>query len=220
MVEESLVQKKGSFEAAVIDTIQNYPVFIRAISANAGTIRACYPSIVAQLGLTGLVTMFRRNNKPYLKLGPFTRVKYASDQQGQLTQSLEPAEFEILERQALTLLFICHFVLRTHQLLMPIIRKTRPEIEWIDWQLMPNRFPGDHSGPMGSLFHAIMSGATHLGLVAGNIRIMTFNQSEADEGSSLADNIAGNLTERLRKKQPTALAKCGDAFNWEVCAAM
>jgi hypothetical protein len=198
-----------------LNAIKDFPIFVRAISANAGTIRACYSSIVAQLGLSGLVTTFSKNNKQYLKFGPFMPVKHASDP-GQATPSFEQAEFEIVERQALPLLFICHFVLRTHQLLMPVIRKTRLELEWIDWQLMPNKFPGDHSGPMGSLFNAIMSGATYAHLVAGNVRILTFNQSEEDEGSSLADNIAGNLTERLSKKQPTAFAQCGDAFKWEI----
>jgi hypothetical protein len=209
-------RKKASFEPAAIKAIQIYPVFIRAISATTGAIRASYPSIVAQLGLSGLVTQFTKNSKPYLKFGPFTRVQYVSGQQGQPIPSLRPAEFEIVERQALVLLFICHFALRTHQLLIPVITKTRSEIEWINWQLMPNKFPGDHQGAMGSLFHAIMSGAACSGLVAGNIRIMTFNQSDADAGSGLADNIAGNLTERLRKNQPTALTNCGDAFNWEV----
>jgi hypothetical protein len=208
-------RKNGTFEAVLMKEIRKYPVFIRAISAESGTIRACYTSIVSQLGLSGLVTTFTKNEKPYLKFGPFTRVKFAGESQGQLTQILEPAEFEIIERQALSLLFICHFVLRTHQVLMPIIVKARPEIEWIDWQLMPNKFPGDYNGPMGSLFHAIMSGAAHSRLVAGNIRIMTFAQSADDEGSSLADNIAGNLTERLQKRQPTALVECGDALHWE-----
>jgi hypothetical protein len=72
---------------------------------------------------------------------------------------------------------------------MPVITKTSSEIEWIDWQLMPNKSPRDYHRPMGSLFHAIMSGAVCLGLVARNIGIMTFNQSDADTGSGLADNI-------------------------------
>jgi hypothetical protein len=50
---------------------------------------------------------------------------------------------------------------------------------------------------MATLFHAIMSGASHKQLVAGNIRIATFNNSNEDIGSGLADNIAGLFAEKL-----------------------
>jgi hypothetical protein len=212
-------RKKQTFENAVVKAIRDYPVFIRAISAEAGTIKRCHPHFVSELGLRGLVRTLSKNGKPYLQFGPFTRVRHAADQQGQVQQLLEPAVFDIAERQALPLLFICHFVLKTHRLLMDAIVKTRPSIERIDWQLMPNRFPGDHGGPMGSFFHTIMSGAAHHRLVAGNIRIMTFNRSDDDEGSSLADNIAGDLTERLSKGcTSTTLVNCGEAFGWEILA--
>jgi len=125
--------------------------------------------------------------------------------------------FDVLERQALPLIFICHFVLRMHQKLMPIIKKLRPEIDWVDWQLMPNMFPGGVGGRMASLFHAVMSGAARQGLVAGNMRLMTFDDARDDPGSSFADNIAGWLSEKLGQgAEGFALPIIGDSFDWEI----
>jgi hypothetical protein len=165
--------------------------------------------MIQQLGLTGLVETFLRNEKSYLRFGPFYRVDGQSDP--------EPVHFEIAERQAVPLIFICHYLLRMHQQLMPIIRKRQPKIEWVDWQLMPNKFPGDVRGPMGSLFHAIMSGAAHRALVAGTIRVMTFNNAKDDVGSSFADNIAGWVSEQIGK-DPSGLEfpAIGSSFDGEV----
>jgi hypothetical protein len=184
-------RRKGTFGAALADALPQHDVFVRVICAQGRTISESYPHMIQQLGLSGLVETFVRNEKPYLKFGPFIRVKYGFDP--------EPAYFDIVERQAVPLIFICHFLLRMHQRLMPIIRKQRPEIEWVDWQLMPNKFPGDIKGPMGSLFHAIMSGATQQRLVAGSMRVMTFNNAKDDVGSSFADNIAGWASEQISK---------------------
>jgi hypothetical protein len=137
-----------------------------------------------------------------------------------LDKPLEAAYFEVAERQALPLIFICHFVLRMHQQLMLTIRERRPELEWIDWQLMPNKFPGDVNGPMGVLFHAIMSGAAYRQLVAGNVRIVTIDKSNDDLGSSLADNIAGLLADKLefagKAAWQSALEHIGGSIGWEI----
>jgi hypothetical protein len=210
-------RKNGTFETSLIEAIRNRPVYVRAISAKGHTIRACLPHFTQELRLQGLVTEFFKNERTYLRFGPFTRVTIEGVENSDLITRSEPHKIEIVEHQALPLLFISHFVLRTHQALMPIIRKDRPELEWIDWQLMPNKFPGDHKGPMGSLFHAIMSGATNARLVAGNVRIATFDKAKDDLGSALADNIAGLFTEKLNGDHPTrAFADSGDALEWEV----
>ena len=208
-------RKQHTFEAALIEEITRYPVYIRAISARASTIRECYPHFIKDLRLQGLAIQVTKNDKPYLRFGPFTRVKVeGATEKGLITRS-GPVEFDIIERQALPLLFICHFALRVHQALMLTIKRSQPALEWIDWQLMHNKFPGDHQGPMGSLFGAIMSGATSAGVVSGNILVGTFNNAKDDEGNALADNIAGYLTERLRKGD-SAFASSGDKIVWEV----
>jgi hypothetical protein len=202
-------RRNGEFAVALSDVLPQNGVFIQAISAQSRTIRQSYACMIAQLRLTHLVEAFSKNEKPYLRFGPFTRLRHGREP--------EPAYFEILERQAISLIFICQFVLRTHQLLMPIIITQRPEIEWIDWQLMPNKFPGDVRGPMGSLFHAIMSGTTRIGLAAGNIRIVTFDDAKDDEGSSIADNIAGWLSELISSGQDDlALPLRGKPFGWDI----
>ncbi len=132
----------------------------------------------------------------------------------------EPVEFILAERQGVPLVFICHFLLRIHQQMMPLLKAELPELEWWDWQLMPNKFPGDIHGDMSSIFHAIMSGAAWHGLVVGNIRIVNFVQSKDDHGSLLADNIAGMLTGKLNRgeramRRPVSHGK-GASIQWEV----
>ena len=202
-------RRKGTFSAALADALPRHDVFVRVICAQGRTISESYPHMIQQLGLTGLVETFVRNEKPYLKVGRFLRMDPE--------RNSEPVYLDILERQAIPLIFICHFLLRTHQQLLPVIRKQRPEIEWVDWQLMPDKFPGDVSGPMGSLFHAIMSGAAHARLVAGTIRVMTFNHAKDDIGSSFADNIAGWVSEELANHpEGMDFPTIGDAFAGEV----
>lgn len=202
-------RKNREFGAALLDVLPGRAMFIRAISAQARTIIQSYPHMIEELGLSGLVEGFSKNEKPYLKFGPFTRVNYGT--------SPQTVYFDILERQALPLVFICHFILRVHQQMMPVMKKQRLEIEWVDWQLMHNKFPGDVAGPMGSLFNAIMSGAARHGLAAGNMRSMTINDPREDPGSSFADNIAGWLSEKLvqegRRQPPPEI---GDSFSWEI----
>jgi hypothetical protein len=209
-------RKHGTFETALTQEIRGYPVYIRAISARASTIKECYPHFIKDLRLQGLAIQVTKNNKPYLKFGPFARVKVeGATEKGVITRS-EPVEFDIIESQALPLLFICHFALRVHQALMLTIKSTRPALEWIDWQLMHNKFPGDHQGPMGSLFGAIMSGAASARLIAGSMRVGTFNNAKDDEGNALADNVAGYLTEQLHNEVKGAFASCGDKIVWEI----
>jgi hypothetical protein len=204
-------RRRGTFGAALADALSRHDVFVRVICAQGRTISQCYPQLIQQLGLKGLVETFFKNEKPYLKFGPFYR--YGVHAEG----DSEPVYFDIVERQAVPLIFICHYLFRMHQQLMPIIREQRPEIEWVDWQLMPNKFPGDVRGPMGSLFHAIMSGATHQRLVAGTIRVMTFNNAKDDVGSSFADNIAGWVSEQI-VKHPDRLdfPAIGNSFGGEI----
>jgi hypothetical protein len=202
-------RQKGTFGAVLMDVLPRHAVVVRVICAQARTISHSYPHMIEQLRLTGLVESFAKNEKPYLKFGPFNRVTPEGNS--------EPVYFDIIERQALPLIFICHYVLRMHRKLMLIIKRQRPEIDWVDLQLMPNKFPGDVSGPMASLFHAIMSGAAHQRLVDGTIRIMTFANAKDDMGSSFADNIAGWVSEEL-VKQPGGFAfpVIGDSFDGEI----
>jgi hypothetical protein len=85
---------------------------------------------------------------------------------------------------------------------------------------MPDKFPGDLNGPMASLFQAIMSGVTNQQLVAGNIRIATFNKSSDDIGSALADNIAGLFAEKLevddKASAQSTFGAIDQLIDWEI----
>jgi hypothetical protein len=212
-------RRSGAFEGSLEKSLPGRDVYIRIISAQARTIQAGYTHMIGELGLNGLVESFLKNDKPYLRFGPFQRISITGTEDGSLKEHSAPAKFEIVERQALSLIFICHYLLRMHQQLMPIIKKQRRELEWINWQLMPNKFPGDITGPMGSLFQAIMSGVAYQQLVAGNIRIMTFDKSHEDQGSALADNIAGLCAEKLEldhSRPQWAFGALGHSFDWEI----
>jgi hypothetical protein len=202
-------RQKDRFGSALLAALPSHAVFVRAISAQARVISQFYPRMIKELGFGGLVQSLSKNGKPYLKFGPFMRASYGSEPQR--------AYLDILERQALPLIFICYNVLRVHRQLMRVITTRRPEIEWVDWQLMPNKFPGDVTGRMGTLFHAIMSGAALHRLVEGNISVMTFSNSKDDVGSLFADNIAGWLSEKMAPGgKGFGLPAIGDLFDWDV----
>jgi hypothetical protein len=212
-------RRNGAFEGALKNSLPGRGAYIRTVSAQARTIRASYSHMIGELGLNRLVESFVKNDKFYLRFGPFQRIKILGVEDGDLKKQSEPAEFEIVERQGLSLIFICHYLLRMHQQLLPIIQKQRRELKWIDWQLMPNKFPGDVTGPMGSLFHAVTSGATHHRLVDGNIRIMTVNKVSDDLGSAFADNIAGLCADKLQldhSRSQSDFSALGDSFDWEI----
>jgi hypothetical protein len=184
----------ANFERELSRLIDTSAVHVQAISAKGEVIASCFDELVAQLRLSNMVSRSRRNNKPYLDFGPFERIRYEN---GARVRDSTPAWFDVPESQGIPLIFICHFLIRAHQTLMPVIRAEEPDIEWIDWQLNPNKFPGDVNGRMSKLFNAIMGGAASAGLVAGNLRVLFFNKSRQDVGSYLADNIAGLLKSKL-----------------------
>jgi hypothetical protein len=145
--------------------------------------------------LRSLLSAGKRMLKP-----PLTKIELVANPDITFRQDTESAPFPLASNQAFPLIFICHFVLRTHQSLLKLNQTERPELQWMDWQLMPNRFPGGIMGPTASLFHTIMSGVSHQRLVAGNIRLLTLVDNSADAGSILADNIAGLLSEKLKNR--------------------
>ncbi len=182
------------------------------MSAQGSTIKDILPTILNDLGISNFVRPVVSGEKSYLEFGPFTRIVNGLAQ--------EPWTCRLAERQAFPLLFICYFLLRAHRDIMSIVQSQQPDIEWIDWQLMHNKFPGDVHGPMGKLFGAIMTGATYAGLVAGNMRLGTFNNAKEDQGNLLADNIAGLFADKLRRSdravpEPVRREQ-GSSMFWEI----
>jgi hypothetical protein len=180
------------FEEELGVRIAKYPAQIRAISATARTIRAVSGQYVAQLGLSEAVERLDINGRRSLQFGPFIRLRNNGVREANVF-------FALNENRALSLLHIAHFLLRTHQELFRLAQAQQPDVNWMDWQIMPNKFPGGMEGDMASLFHAIMSGAAHARLAAGNMRIMTLRNPRDDLGAALADNIAGLLREKLNQ---------------------
>jgi hypothetical protein len=127
-----IYRRNGTFEDALKSCLPGRAVFIRVISAQAHAIRTSYPHMIGELGLSDLVKRFVKNDKPYLRFGPFERVTILGVEDNKLKTQSELAEFDVAERQALSLIFICHYLLRMHHHLMMIVRQQRPELEWID----------------------------------------------------------------------------------------
>jgi hypothetical protein len=171
---------RDHFEKALLATVNRYPVHVRIVSAQGSAIVASQAHMLRELGLAGLAQPIEKpSKKRYLRLGPFNH-----------------KHFDVPERQAAPLIFICHLLLRKHQELMLIIRRERPDIEWVDWQLSPNKFPGDVKVLMSVVFSGIMQGAAHAGLVPGNISVLTFTDPAMDV---LADNVAGLFASRIKQ---------------------
>lgn len=193
---------KSKFEETLIERAVAYPVHIRAISAQTKTIQSSFDHMVFELGLSNLVRRITSATRPKMEFGPFQRVRTLSAIHGTVESDVEPIYFQISERQGIHLVFICHFLIRIHQQFFALIQSYRPEVEWIDWQLMPNKFPNDLEGPMAKLFHAVMSGASLARLVIGNIRVVTLRDAKADHGNILTDNIAGLFSDKLESRRP------------------
>lgn len=206
------VSYRSKFQTQFFDCLSDYPVHVRVVSAQGSTIKDFFPTILSDLGITASVQKINSGNKAQLQFGPFIRSTYGG--------VAEPWTCRLPERQAIPLLFICFFLLRTHRTIMSIIQTEQPAVDWIDWQLMHNKFPGDVHGAMGSLFGAIMKGSTRAGAIFGNMLIGTFNKSKSDRGNLLADNIAGYFADKMRRGSreisEVPNKKKGSSFYWEI----
>jgi hypothetical protein len=208
---------KPNFASEIMNCLAAYPVSVCAVSAKAKTIKLAIDRMLQDLGLSELLQINPvPGKKIYWEFGPFYR-KNASCQGSAVG---DPTYFKLPENQAVPVIFICHFVLRAHHQHFQNIRAERQELEWIDWQLMPNKFPNDIDGPMASLFNAIMSGAASQLLVSGNIRVVNFLHSHDDHGSTLADNVAGFLSDKLvREEYSVEIPEkrgAGSSFIWQI----
>ena len=138
---KSSLRHKESFESVLATGLDG--VHIRAISAQGKMIETSFEHMISELGLAGVARPTVKNNKPYVEFGPFIKTKFVANPDGTLKEDTEPATFSLARNQAIPLVFICHFLLRTHQSLLKLVQTERSDLQWMDWQLMPNRFPGD-----------------------------------------------------------------------------
>lgn len=135
--------------------------------------------MLKQLGLDELVRAEVRNWQSYLRFGPCARKPPKS----------KTEHFVALPaKQATPLIFTSHFFLRLHRQLLPLVRRSRRDIEWVDWELRPNKFPGDINGPMSVVFSRIMHDTSGAHLALGNIRIARFRNSQDGERKPLGQS--------------------------------
>ena len=208
-------RSKREFERLLWERLAAYPVHVRAISAQATVISSSEMHFLKEMLLAESVQWLTKNGKTYLRFGPFNKMYAGED--GLPMIDTQPLFFEIPSVQGIPLIFICHFLLRMHRDILARVEQTDPNIQWIDWQIMPNKFPGDINGPMGTLFNVIMSGAARAKLVAGNMRVVLLNDSKDDLGSQLADNIAGLLAEQLASgERKIDSVSFPGSFSWEI----
>ena len=203
---------REKFERNIWDCLSGYPVHVRVVSAQGKTIKEFFPAILSDLRITDIVRQSSSGTKVYFEFGPFARASYGYPP--------VPWTCRLPERQAIPLLFICHFLLRTHRSVLSMIQADQPSIDWIDWQLMYNKFPGDVHGAMNSLFSAIMKSSARSGAISGNMLLGTFNNAKTDRGNILTDNIAGLFADKLKRgelevHEPPNNRK-GSSMFWEI----
>lgn len=179
--------QKKRFETEFFKTLASSSMYVAAISAQASTIEATFDHMISELGLTGLLVPLQRNDKPYLEFGPFLKLEADS--------STTEVRFPIHRAQALALVFITHFIARMHQKLLAQLNQEDPGVEWMDWQISADKLAGGLEGRMSSLFFALMGLLPQAKIVSGNLRGHT--HLDGDQGTDLADNIAGMLQDGM-----------------------
>lgn len=190
-------RQKATFAKVLAACLPETPIYVASISAREEEIVYSFDHMVRELHLSELTRAEERNGKSYLRFGPFVR-------SGPSGEPGEEVYFSLIRTRAIPLIFIVHFMLRMHQGLLLSLRRSEPEVTWMDWQVSADKFPGDVSGGMAKLFYALLGLLPQQGLVSGNLRDLTFLTS--DPGSDLADNIAGMLQDQLSGGSPLSSA--------------
>lgn len=208
------------FENALTACLDKHPVYIRAISARGDTIESIFDQLLAHLGIARSFT--RKSNdasKRIGEIGPLRRIRRDEANPIEIRPDSELTFLTAPEKQAVMAVFICHFLIRTHQNILALQKASQPDLLAIDWQLMPNKFPGDIHGPMSSFLGALMS-ACGPATIAGSIKTMFFTDAKTDHGNDLADDIAGLLRAKLMQKrgrlQEKLLHISNGKFYWEI----
>ncbi|MDP3737954.1 MAG: hypothetical protein Q8R02_11225 [Hyphomonadaceae bacterium] len=201
------------FAEHLFESIAANPIHVRAISAQAKTIRRLLPKILEDLGLA-LVVSEVREPKKQLRFGPFQVVSQDGLEQERYL-SIHP-------NRGGYVVYLCWWLIEMHRQCLLLEKRYDPNIEWIDWFLMPNKFAGGIEGDMAELFHALTSCLTAAGQIVGNIRTSTLHDSSVDAGSGLADNIAGFLNQKIRSGEddlpPPNFTGQGASFLWSTLA--
>ncbi|OYX45738.1 MAG: hypothetical protein B7Y90_18345 [Alphaproteobacteria bacterium 32-64-14] len=202
---------RRKFEEEFFPLVADSQLHVRAVSADARTIRAMRSAFLDELEMRALVRE-SADRANYLTFGPFTRINDKFEQ--------VDVRYDIHARRADYLVFLCWWLVGVHRGTMKLEKQYNPALECLDWFMVPNKFAGGVNGDMAIIFRAIMATTAARGLIAGNVRISTINDSKQDEGSALADNLAGYLNHRLvagdgGPPQP-ALAGAGSSFLWSV----
>jgi hypothetical protein len=205
---------REKFPKELFASIVDNPIHIRAISAQGQTIWRLWEAFLGRLQLQDLAheSTNRKNN---YRFGPFQKITPDGIRSEQF--------FDIHVKQARYLVFLSWWLTEVHSEMLALEKQDNPALEWLDWFVMPNAFPGGIDGNMARLFHVIMSVATSRNLIVGNLHISTLLDSRLDAGSALADNVAGYLNQKARNGDRDLPTPCltgkGSSFLWSVIEA-
>lgn len=137
---------RTDFRSEFYTCLADFPVHARAISAQANVIAACFESMIKALGLGE--DDVRRKGTHKVEFGPFLRGSYGQ----------KPHEWRCVlpEHQAMPLVFLCFFLQRTHKSILQILKNDAVDVDWVDWQIMHDPFPG--ATQMRGVFSALRRG--------------------------------------------------------------
>jgi hypothetical protein len=157
--------------------LENSSVFGLALSVGGGTVMDSLPALIGQMALDRNLRVSGRETAV---------VGLASGQ-----------EFTISTVQAAYTIYLTHYICRMHALIFETMQEN--DGAWsgfCDWQISPDNFPGGVNGPMATLFSIVANSAASLGLVRGNLRVLT-HYLRGDAGTDVCDNLAGMLKDDL-----------------------
>lgn len=182
------------FEDALLHRAPEFPVAIRAFSARGTTVSKFARQAVVDWALSDVVRVETKGNRTTWTFGPFTQVRRDDTQRRGVP--IAQVTFPLVEAQAQYLMFVLYALHSTHREMLLRIQTRKPSIDWLDWQLMPNMFPGGVGGAMAKTFEALLS--SNRQRLRGSIRTMTILKSSDDQGAAIADNVAGMLSSKLK----------------------
>ncbi|MBX5179908.1 hypothetical protein HJB77_27190 [Rhizobium lentis] len=164
---------KGEFRRHFPELLASNPVFGLALRVSGGAMVDCLPQIITQFGLERSLLLSA------------DKVRVVGVDSGE--------EFTIGTAQAAYVMYLSHFICRMHALVLQSLAAEDQSITWCDWQISPDNFPQGVNGPMATLFSIVANSAAGLGLVQGNLRVLTM--VNGDPGVEICDNLAGMLRE-------------------------
>jgi hypothetical protein len=175
---------RNTFTNVLAERLPKSKVFIAAFSARGRKILMNKITVINELGLSEIYREeVDHKNRTVSVIGPV------------FNQRDEEITFRMLEKRAMMLLWISHFLVRFHLELKRQWTEWKPETEGLTWELYINKFVGDDQSSAKAL--NFFQGFTSRYFP---IRTTFFHESNVVTEEVLADSLAGLINEHARHR--------------------